>query len=47
MNTFKEVNLEVERVVGLARQVPLNIGEWSGVINLIIVPLYEFDVVLG
>ena len=28
-------------------QVPLNIGEWSGVINLTIVPLDNFDVVLG
>ena len=47
MNMFKEVNSKVERVVGLARQVPLNIGEWSGVIKLIIVPLYDFDVLLG
>ena len=44
---MKAVNLEVERVVGLVLQVPLKIGEWSGEVNLIVVPLDDFDVVLG
>ena len=47
VNMFKAVNSEVERVVGLVCQVPLNIGEWLGVINLIVIPLDDFGVVIG
>ena len=46
-NMFKVVNLEMERVEGVARQVSLKLGEWVGMTNFTIIPLDDFDVVLG
>ena len=34
-------------MIVLARQVPLKIGEWTCVVNFTVVPLDDFDVVLG
>ena len=47
VNSFKEVNSEVERVVGLDNQVPLNLEDWTSVGDFMVIPLYDFDVVLG
>ena len=47
VNMFKAINSKVERVIVLARQVPLKIGEWTCVVNFTVVPLDDFDVVLG
>ena len=45
-NTLKAANSGVERVVGLAHQVSLSIGEWTGMGDFMIVPLDDFKVVL-
>ena len=47
VNTFEALNSKVDSVVGLDSQVPLNIGEWKGVVKFAVIPLDEFDVVLG
>ena len=46
-NMFKAVNSSVERVVGVAQKVSLSIGEWAGVSDFTVVPLDDFEVVIG
>ena len=47
MNLFKVVNLEVEKVVGLAHQFPLTLGKWIILVDFIVIPLDDFDIILG
>ena len=47
MNSFKDVISNVEKVVGLDHQVRLKLREWTGVGDFIVVPLDDFNVVLG
>jgi len=46
-NMFKAVNSSVERVQGVAQKISLRIGEWAGVSDFTIVPLDDFEVVIG
>ena len=46
-NMFKAVNSSVERVIGVAQKVSLSIGEWERISDFTIVPLNEFEVVIG
>ena len=46
-NMFKEVNSSIERVAGVVQKVSLSIGEWAGVSDFTVVPLDDFEVVIG
>ena len=46
-NMFKAVNWGIKRVIGVAQKVSLSIGEWARVSDFIIVPLDDFEVVIG
>jgi hypothetical protein len=45
--TFKTVKSGVERVVGVAKDVLLKLGDWCGRMSFTIVPMDDFEVVLG
>nr|GEV73282.1 hypothetical protein CTI12_AA187700 [Tanacetum cinerariifolium] len=45
--TNKAVNYAVKEFHGVAKDVPANIGEWEGTIDLLMVPMDDFNVVLG
>ncbi|KAK9090981.1 hypothetical protein Sjap_024158 [Stephania japonica] len=44
---MKAVNSEAKRIQGMATDVNLKVGSWEGKINLMAVPLDDFDVILG
>jgi hypothetical protein len=44
---LKAVNSEVQPVTGIAYLVHLKVGECSGKVNFLVVPLDDFDVILG
>ncbi|GAV79110.1 gag-asp_proteas domain-containing protein [Cephalotus follicularis] len=44
---IKAVDADARPVQGVARDVPLQVGAWKGQLNLMIVPLDDFDVILG
>ncbi|GAV81794.1 gag-asp_proteas domain-containing protein, partial [Cephalotus follicularis] len=44
---IKAVNVVARPVQGMARDVPLQVGAWKGQLNLMIVPLDNFDVIFG
>jgi hypothetical protein len=44
---LKAVNSESQPVVGIAYAIPLKVGEWSGKVNFLVVPLDGFDIILG
>lgn len=44
---MKAVNSEAKPVHGVAKAVELKVGDWSGNINLTIVPMDDFKVILG
>lgn len=44
-NTFKEVNLQLDKVIGRAKEVSIKIGDWFGLINFMVVPMDDFDIV--
>lgn len=44
---MKAVNSEARPIAGLAKDVPLKIGAWSGVANLMAVAMDDFQVILG
>jgi hypothetical protein len=45
--TFKTVNTGVERVIGVAKDISLKLGDWCGKTSFTIVPMDDFEVVLG
>jgi hypothetical protein len=45
--TFKIVNAGVERVVGVAKDILLKLGDWYGRRIFTIVPMDNFEVVFG
>jgi hypothetical protein len=45
--SFKVVDLEVEKVVGVPNRVPLRLGDWSGDPMFLVVPMDDFEVALG
>ena len=44
---IKAVNSEAQPVAGMAREVAISLGNWSGRIELMVVPLDDFDIILG
>ncbi|XP_060673257.1 uncharacterized protein LOC125420382 [Ziziphus jujuba] len=44
---MKAVNSKTLPTVGLAKQVPLKLGTWEDRVDLIVVPMDDFDVILG
>ncbi|XP_059437724.1 uncharacterized protein LOC132170646 [Corylus avellana] len=44
---LKAVNSEAQPVVGIAHAVSLKVGEWTGEVNFLVVPLDDFDIILG
>ncbi|KAK9148304.1 hypothetical protein Scep_007061 [Stephania cephalantha] len=46
-STMKAMNSEAKRIQGMATDVNLKVGSWEGKINLMVVPLDDFDVILG
>lgn len=44
---IKDVNSAAQPVLGMAYRVHMSIGAWSGQWNLMVVPLDDFDVILG
>ena len=40
--SFKAVNSEVEKVIGIVNGVTLKLGEWSGAVDFTIVPMDDF-----
>ncbi|XP_073106542.1 uncharacterized protein [Elaeis guineensis] len=44
---MKAVNSEARPIAGLARDVPIRVGTWSGKANFMAVPLDDFQVILG
>ncbi|CAL9081172.1 unnamed protein product [Musa textilis] len=44
---LKAVNSEAKQISELAKGVPIKIGSWSGSINMMVVPLDDFQVILG
>ena len=44
---IKIVNSEVLPIVGVSKRVPLKLGAWSGVMDLVVVRMDDFGVVLG
>jgi hypothetical protein len=45
--TFKIVNAGMERVIGVAKDISLKLGDWCGKMSFTIVPMDDFEVVLG
>ncbi|PWA81445.1 hypothetical protein CTI12_AA187700 [Artemisia annua] len=45
--TFKPVNSKAKPMEGVAKDVRAKIGEWEGTVDLPVVPMDDFDVVLG
>lgn len=44
---IKDVNSAAQPVLGMAYGVHMSIGSWSGQLNLMVVPLDDFDVIFG
>ncbi|XP_047326678.1 DNA damage-inducible protein 1-like [Impatiens glandulifera] len=45
--TIKSVNTTAKSVVGEAKSVPTQIGDWKGVVSFTVVPMDDYDIVLG
>jgi hypothetical protein len=45
--TFKTINAGVERVIGVAKDISLKLGDWCRRTSFTIVPMDNFEVVLG
>ena len=44
---IKAVNSKAQKIQGMAKDVMLQVGEWKGKINLLCVPLDDFNLILG
>ena len=44
---IKVVNRKAHKIQGVAKNVPMQIGDWKGTCNLLYVPLDDFDLILG
>ena len=44
---MKAVNSEAKPIAGLAKDVTLRLGQWSGLCNFMVVPLDDFEVIMG
>jgi hypothetical protein len=45
--SFKAVNVCIEKVIDTTNEVYLNLGDWSGTTSFTIVPIDDFEFVLG
>jgi len=45
--SFKAINSEDKNVIGMTRDVPINIGHWNGKIEFTIIHFDDYDVLLG
>ncbi|GAV75623.1 Asp_protease_2 domain-containing protein [Cephalotus follicularis] len=46
-NRIKAVDSQPQAVIGMAHSVKISMGDWDGKINLMVVPLDDFDLILG
>jgi hypothetical protein len=46
-NRLKALNSESQLVIGVAYAVSLKVGDWFGNVTFLVVPLNDFDVILG
>ena len=46
-NQIKAVNRKAQKIQGVAKNVPMQIGDWKGMCSLLCVPLDDFDLILG
>ncbi|KAL4179297.1 hypothetical protein AMTRI_Chr13g86610 [Amborella trichopoda] len=44
---IKAVNSAPQSLLGVARDVALKVGNWSGLVNLVVARLNDFEVILG
>ena len=44
---IKAVNSKAQKIQGVAKTVPMQIGDWKGMCSLFCVPLDDFDLILG
>ena len=44
---IKAVTRKAQKIQGVAKNVPLQVGKWKGKCNLLCVPLDDFDLILG
>ncbi|RVW30894.1 Transposon Tf2-12 polyprotein [Vitis vinifera] len=44
---IKAVNNKAQKIQGVAKNVPMQIGDWKGMCSLLCVPLDDFDLILG
>ena len=44
---IKAVNSKAQKIQGVAKNVPMKIGDWEGMCSLLCVPLDDFDLILG
>ena len=44
---IKEVNSKTQKIQGIAKNVPMQVGDWKGTCNLLCVPLDDFDLIIG
>ena len=47
LNAIKAVISKVAKVIGKAKDILVRLSDWSGMIGFMVVPLDDFDVVLG
>ena len=44
---IKAVNSKAQKIQGVAKNIPMQIGDWKGTCSLLCVPLDDFDLILG
>ncbi|GAV59405.1 gag-asp_proteas domain-containing protein [Cephalotus follicularis] len=44
---IKAVNSKAKPLIGIAKDVGMNIGQWDGLVSISIIPLGDYDIVLG
>ncbi|RVW40884.1 RNA-directed DNA polymerase-like [Vitis vinifera] len=45
--SIKAVNNKAQKIQGIAKNVPMQVGDWKGTCNLLCVPLDDFDLIIG
>ena len=46
-NRIKAINSKAQKIQGVAKNVPVQVGGWKGMCSLLCVPLDDFDLILG
>ena len=47
ISRIKEVNSKTQKIQGIAKNVPMQVGDWKGTCSLLCVPLDDFDLIIG